>query len=66
VAIIEGYNHSSSGKKVESKTKRLLPGGPGTIKRSQRSGNGEDKLEQLERKIIPTSEERSLFIIAFL
>jgi hypothetical protein len=36
------------------------------IKRSHCSGNEEDKLEQLERKTIPTSGEISLFIIAFL
>jgi len=36
------------------------------IKRSYCSDNEEDKLEQLERKTIPTSGEISLFIIAFL
>jgi hypothetical protein len=39
---------------------------PGTIKGSHCSDNGKDKLEQLEKKTIPTSGERSLFIIAFL
>jgi hypothetical protein len=60
VAIIEGFNHSDVSRLwAEGSRARAIKG-------SHCSGNEGDKLEQLERKTIPTSEEISLFIIAFL
>jgi hypothetical protein len=53
VAIIEGFNHSSSQSSW------------GTIKRSHCSGNEEDKLEQLERKRYLPVEKYSYLLLRF-
>jgi len=61
---MEGFNHSSRGQWLGVK-QGVITMGPGTIKRSHCSDNGEDKLEQLETKRYLPVEKYPYLLLRF-